>query len=118
VGTRADFYVGRGHDAEWIGSIGYDGWPDGAPRPTLTKATEEWFRFSVAIIADVRPEDGWPWTWKDSGTTDYAYAFEGGRVYCSASGGPWQDALKWDDDADDTAGMAKVAVFPDMIGKV
>jgi hypothetical protein len=24
MGTRGDFYVGRGKDAEWIGSIAYD----------------------------------------------------------------------------------------------
>ena len=27
MGTRADFYVGRGDAAEWIGSIAYDGYP-------------------------------------------------------------------------------------------
>ncbi|MFH1835312.1 MAG: hypothetical protein ABH851_03885 [Methanobacteriota archaeon] len=26
------------------------------------------------------PEQGWPWPWEDSGTTDYAYAFEAGKV--------------------------------------
>lgn len=31
MGTRADFYVGRGTEAEWIGSIALDGYPDGIP---------------------------------------------------------------------------------------
>lgn len=29
MGTIADFYVGRGPKAEWIGSIAWDGYPDG-----------------------------------------------------------------------------------------
>lgn len=29
MSTRADFYVGRGAEAEWIGSISWDGYPDG-----------------------------------------------------------------------------------------
>jgi hypothetical protein len=36
MGTRADFYVGRGPNAEWIGSIAFDGYPDG-----ITMKTEE-----------------------------------------------------------------------------
>jgi hypothetical protein len=30
MGTRADFYVGRGETAEWLGSIAWDGNPGGA----------------------------------------------------------------------------------------
>jgi len=29
MGTRADFYIGRGKDAEWIGSTAWDGTPSG-----------------------------------------------------------------------------------------
>jgi hypothetical protein len=29
MGTRADFYVGRGKDAEWLGSVAFDGYPSG-----------------------------------------------------------------------------------------
>lgn len=29
MGTRADFYVGRGEAAQWVGSIAWDGYPDG-----------------------------------------------------------------------------------------
>jgi hypothetical protein len=29
MGTRADFYIGCGRDSEWIGSIAWDGYPDG-----------------------------------------------------------------------------------------
>ena len=29
MGTRADLYIGRGTDAEWIGSVAWDGYPSG-----------------------------------------------------------------------------------------
>lgn len=38
MGTRADFYVGRGKDAEWIGSVAFDGYPDGFERDDLFSA--------------------------------------------------------------------------------
>ena len=40
MGTRADFYIGRGATAEWIGSIAWDGYPDGIPAPIL-EATDD-----------------------------------------------------------------------------
>jgi hypothetical protein len=29
MGTRADFYIGRGTEAEWLGSVAWDGYPGG-----------------------------------------------------------------------------------------
>lgn len=29
MGTRADFYVGKGPNAEWLGSTAMDGYPEG-----------------------------------------------------------------------------------------
>ena len=88
MGTRADFYIGRGKDAEWLGSTAWDGYPEGAMEE------EAWFRASskmaykaaVLNMLDSRddatkPEDGWPWPWEDSGMTDYAYAFDDGQVW-------------------------------------
>lgn len=86
MGTRADFYVGTGTDAEWIGSISYDGHPGRAPREALGSVSEAAFRRAVEdLLADpdvlsTRPEEGWPWPWEDSGTTDYAYAWSGGAA--------------------------------------
>lgn len=83
MGTKADFYVGAGTDAEWIGSISYDGYPDGAPIGALAAVSEASFRRAVEdLLADpdvlsTRPEEGWPWPWEDSSTTDYAYAWIG-----------------------------------------
>jgi hypothetical protein len=105
MGTRADFYIGTDENAEWLGSTGWYGHPDGLglTLPTrrvvvgnystnetadfpegkgiLDATTEEEFRTRVAQYfenrEDVsRPEDGWPWPWDTSATTDYAYAFD------------------------------------------
>jgi hypothetical protein len=66
MGTRADFYIGRGKDAEWLGSVAWDGYPHGFDRPGLMDATTEAdYRAAVAAELDSRedatkPTDGWP----------------------------------------------------------
>jgi hypothetical protein len=100
MGTRADFYVGRGPEAEWLGSIAWDGNPSGVgfDRPhgatALRATTEEIYRRAVNNFLASRddatfPVQGWPWPWDDSNTTDYAYAFENGAVYASSFGYTW-----------------------------
>jgi hypothetical protein len=67
MGTRADFYVGVGPEAEWLGSIAWDGYA-GAENPNcglMRAKTEEEFRKEVDGIRASRddftaPEDGWP----------------------------------------------------------
>lgn len=98
MGTRADFYVGRGDKAEWLGSVAWDGYPDGFDRDGLLNATtEQQFREAVAAELANRedgttPEMGWPWPWDDSTTTDYAYAFDAHRVLGCGFGEFWFDA--------------------------
>ena len=97
MGTRADFYVGRGKNAEWLGSIGWDGYPDGIERTLLDSRSEAVFRKRLAAFFKGRddvtlPAQGWPWPWDDSGTTDYAYVFDRGRVYASGFGHKWHIA--------------------------
>lgn len=117
MGTRADFYVGRGPGAEWIGSIAWDGYPEGIDDAVLRAKAEDTFRSAVAGHLDGREDatrvaDGWPWPWDDSRTTDYAYAFDCGRVWASCFGGEWFVATEeCPDDAPQTA------VFPDMSGR-
>lgn len=95
MGTRADFYIGRGQDAEWLGSVAWDGdewcrawgdngWEAADSALTLAKTADE-FRAAVAAIEAARddfttPADGWPWPWDDSNATDYAYVFYDGSV--------------------------------------
>jgi hypothetical protein len=118
MGTRADFYVGRGETAEWLGSIAYDGYPDGIPDAVKQAKSEKCFREAVAdFIASkesgTKPDDGWPWPWENSQTTDYAYAFEDKCVWASSFGDQWFKATgqkpEWQDQ--------KVAVFPDMTAR-
>jgi hypothetical protein len=99
MGTRADFYVGRGENAEWLGSIAWDGYPDGIETQLLNCTGEAAYRHAVAEFLKERedkslPEDGWPWPWDDSNTTDFAYAFDGEKVYGSCFGSVWFDPTK------------------------
>jgi len=87
MGTRADFYVGTGPKAEWLGSVAWDGyaWADEKGSPIAKARTEPAFRKAVAELLARRedatlPKDGWPWPWEDSRTTDYTYYFSRGRV--------------------------------------
>ena len=135
MGTRADFYVGRGKGAEWLGSIAWDGYPTGiagkkhgtsngdvTTSPILTATSEEVFRAEVRAELASRedgttPDRGWPWPWNTSHTTDYAYAFDGDRVWSSCFGHAWFDAtipLPEDGEEDSHMRGEKEAVFPNM----
>lgn len=116
MGTRADFYIGRGPEAEWLGSIAYDGYPDGIETTILDATTPKKFRAAVAKFLKERddstfPDQGWPWPWEDSRTTDYAYAFDGGAVLASRMGHQW--AATGDVDNGDGPKMGPEA-FPNM----
>ncbi len=43
MGTRADFYIGRGPTAEWIGSLPLDGYPEGIDAKVLACQSVEAF---------------------------------------------------------------------------
>lgn len=126
MGTRADFYVGRGVSAEWLGSVAWDGYPSGFERKgasgLFAPATEADWRAKVSAMIAARedgttPDKGWPWPWEDSGTTDYAYCFADGKVegYVFACG-PFEPARHdaMTDDEWDAIRRAPEAVFPDM----
>ncbi len=114
MGTRADFYIGRGEQAEWLGSIAWDGYPDGLDAKLLGAENEQAFRDEVKALAKrddwTAPERGWPWPWDDSRTTDYAYAFDAGRVYASGFGYKWFLASEQEPETEG----AKEAIFPNM----
>jgi len=174
MGTRADFYIGRGKDAEWLGSIGNDGYPEGISSSIFICRTEEAFREAVKSFLDSRmvrdpkapsreetikkfgsplglpgfqfdpfapsmdatyPDQGWPWPWSDSNTTDFSYAFDDGQVWLTCFGHGWATKTQhdefskvyeaWsssDEDAEEPKppweleGNEKVE-FPDMTGK-
>lgn len=117
MGSKADFYVGRGTDAEWIGSIAWDGLPAAMP-PTLVGALDEdTYRKEVDDLLSKRgdalkAEDGWPWPWDTSHGTKYAYAFDGGRVWTCCYGSSWWQATH--PEPDHTSLKRKAARFPSM----
>lgn len=131
MGTRVDFYVGRGPKAEWLGSYPFDGYPSGVfvgmpinlfKVPTVSEQTwrdfVRWFLSSNADIATT-PDMGWPWPWNDSQLTDYAYALDDGIIYGAYFGRSWFKldpmADSWGEDVENTMfGEEKTCVFPQM----
>jgi hypothetical protein len=82
MGTRADFYVAHSEtDLEWLGSIGWDGYD---VDDIGTSEDKQDFRQRVSRFLDSRkdatmPANGWPWPWRDSRLTDYAYVWVDGK---------------------------------------
>lgn len=127
MGAKADFYIGRGPTAEYLGSISYDGYPANAPSALqgVTESTE--FRAAVEriILRDrqrlvengITPREGWPWKWRTSAGTDHVYAFEAGQVWVSHIGAQWLpfcDACS-DDACERNTAMLPRDAFPDML---
>jgi len=80
MGTRADFYVGVGPNARWIGSVGWDGYEfaENGDHPIMLARTEKEFVLAVDTMLRGRQDatfqsDGWPWPWETSALTDYTY---------------------------------------------
>lgn len=99
MSTRADFYIGMGKDATWLGSVGMDGDPKSiAEELSFTAQTtiadeDDWVESVAVVFRDhiehTLPERGWPWPWDDSQTTDYAYTLFYGQVWVSNYGCRW-----------------------------
>src|ERR1044071_8308752 len=103
MGTRADFYVGRGPKAEWLGSIAWDGYDISGFKIAQAK-TAKTFRKRVAAFLISRddvtlPSMGWPWPWEDSTLTDEVWAFDGGHLW-NANGYPVARWYKVDTNGD------------------
>lgn len=123
MGTRADFYIRKDNQMKWLGSKGYDGYPEGINETVLKATSEEEFEANVIDFLKEKddatfPEQGWPWPWNDSRTTDYSYIFENNKVKASCFGYPLFDPLQkeeYDDNDEDKQKMA--GYFPDMKDK-
>lgn len=95
MGTRADFYIGRGTDARWLGSCAYDGWAEALEAVCAAKSDKEYVEAVAQRLMEpdgTHPVQGWPWPWDDSHTTDFAYAWDEGAVHVSMFGGTWLSA--------------------------
>lgn len=78
--TRADFYVGIGLNAKYLGSVYSDG--DSIPASIKRARTPEKFEKAVAKL--LKKENGsttWPWPWETSATTDFSYWLEDSKLY-------------------------------------
>jgi hypothetical protein len=118
MGTRADFYEGRGKDATWLGSIAFDGYPDGKRMHPVVHATSlEAFRAAVAALDDQRDftnvNQGWPWPWLTSTSTDFAYSFEA-QVWLAAFGSGWYTPQDYARVREHDEPPLPQVVFPDM----
>lgn len=110
MGTRADFYVGRGETAEWLGSVAWDGDPEGVlahwskdENDLPVACSEHEWREAVETWMRKRddstfPADGWPWPWDDSSVTDCSYWWDGGVVYGEAGGHYYAASEEYPDD--------------------
>ncbi len=107
MGTRADWYVQyvpklgestEGPGLRWLGSVCMDGYPCGFDDHLFEPVQDSLFQPGDEIWAEkvtkmiegrrdgILPERGWPWPWKTSDTTDYAYVLYDGRVWASNFG--------------------------------
>lgn len=118
MGTRADFYVAKPEGLEWLGSIAWDGYDIDH---VALASTEEQYRQSLeeffASRDDVtRPEQGWPWPWDTSDTTDYGYVFAEGHgvLYRSFGGAVFNAADEGDEDGEKTPVAGVTFDYPDM----
>lgn len=128
MGTRADFYIGRGLGATWLGSVSHDGYPcdkhgngHGAPLGIIT-ANNVWsylmatMHYSMVNKRFIRPTEGWPWPWETSRMSDYAYAFDQGKTWISSFGREWITYEKYQRlTDDDTWNVSDDVVFPQMV---
>ena len=132
MGTRADFYVGAGKEAEWIGSLAFDGYRihemtkersfkdiDSMECWAIkTATTENVFRRAVATLLEINdtatsPGEGWPWPWEDSKTTDRAYCFVDGQCKVFS----WGEEVTFASDGDYATRAGIKAEWPNMKSK-
>ena len=129
MGTRADFYLGTDPaDMEWLGSVAYDGYsiadtPERNPidRAVAHAKTAKAFRGAVAALLTENEhgstqEQGWPWPWEDSCTTDYTYCFGGTHTvyYCFGHGPQYPGKSVFTRDGEYKRPFRVKASFPDM----
>lgn len=104
----------------WLGSQAYDGYPEKSIVDLIRKTERSkhphrrWRKLVREHLAELDhatfPDEGWPWPWEDSRTTDYAYAFDG-HVWISDFGGPW---TRYGEERKPGIRCGQSAVFPDM----
>lgn len=123
MGTKADFYIRKDKQMQWLASIGWDGHPESIDNPVLKATTEEEFKNQITEFIKDRddytlPESGWPWPWNDSRTTDYSYIFENGKVMASCFGNTLFDPLISNEEDEEEDCKKLENYFPNMKDKM
>lgn len=114
MGTRADFYIKRGGEHEWVGSLEYDGGRIADVNPTLYRKrikaikaarTAKEFRAAVCAYFNRIERDlpnpkasifwppQWPWLWPTSSITDYVYVWDGELLIFNST--PAKSSYPW-----------------------
>jgi len=82
VESKADFYVGTGTEAEWLGSLLCNGSIWYIPLEILIQINKTMFEeLTLEFLRNrggIVPDEGgyWPHMWEDSLMTDYAFIFD------------------------------------------
>lgn len=97
--TTHDFYLGRGPDADWLGSVRFgSGVCPGLDGIAQARTADEFLGLvdsflcaaetdGTGEVAHSGPE--WPWPWPTSHGTDRVHAFEAGAVWTALRGERW-----------------------------
>lgn len=121
MGTRADFYIQGVDELDWLGSIAWDGYPEGIDAPVMAATSADEYRAALTDFFAARddvtlPAQGWPWPWSTSATTDYGYVLIEGRgvFYCSFGSEVYAADSKPDEDGELTPVSDVTFEYPDM----
>ncbi|APU15285.1 MULTISPECIES: hypothetical protein [Actinoalloteichus] len=117
----ADFYLGRGTDARWLGSLATDGDPASIlPGYGLdvVRDASDYFATLARLLHDREVDEpfgahpvswGWPWPYETSAVTGWTYAWDGG-LWMSRLGSAWTRISR-----DPTEFGAAEPMFPTML---
>lgn len=102
MGTPADFYIGKGKQARYLGTVYMDGYPKGLDRAVRNAKTPTEFRCAVNNMLLGGRSAGVPFevqsepeaSRKDRTLVQYTYVFDNGKVQASHNGNRWFLASK------------------------
>lgn len=117
MGTRADFYTESDDGLVWQGSVALGGYPGGFDDLRAIEDEADFTRFMDRVSERVdftHPEQGWPWPWDDSETTDFAYKFVNGHGLYVTKGSSWVKLDRLDDGENGRDYDGEPTDFPDM----
>lgn len=128
MSSKADFYIGMGPSAEWLGSVHRCGelWALStniliqSSRVMYEELVTEYIELCKGIVAEHVCQ--WPWPWDDSRMTEYTYIFlpTRNKVYMSVMGEMLVDPIRLlkGEDLQTANSMLGYPDFPVMIDRV